>query len=83
MIVECAGQLRTDFVDETDNFSRLERRVSDFMNGELGGDAKQTSASISCIRALNFSSNCPRIPDPAITDERSSANTRLSCNDWG
>ena len=39
------------------------------------------SSSMSFTRALNFSSNCPRIPDPATTEDRSMDRTRLFCRD--
>lgn len=40
------------------------------------------SSSISRMSALNFSSNCPRIPEPAMIAERSIDSTRLFCRDW-
>jgi hypothetical protein len=42
----------------------------------------QTSSSISRISALNFSSNWPRMPEPAMIAERSIERTRLLCRDW-
>ena len=40
-----------------------------------------TSSSISRSRALNFSSNCPLIPEPAIMAARSIDRTRLCWRD--
>jgi hypothetical protein len=42
----------------------------------------QTSSSMSRISALNFSSNWPRMPEPAMIAERSIERTRLLCSDW-
>jgi hypothetical protein len=41
------------------------------------------SASISLRSALNFSSNCPRMPVPANRAARSRDNTLFDCNDYG
>lgn len=40
-------------------------------------------SSISFTSALNFSSNWPRMPEPAMIAERSIARTRLLCKDSG
>ena len=42
---------------------------------------KRTSSSMSLRRALNFSSNCPRIPEPAMMADRSIDRTRLLWRD--
>ena len=51
------------------------------MYGKLEG-TNRTSSSMSRSRALNFSSNWPLIPEPAIIAARSIDKTRFLWRDW-
>jgi hypothetical protein len=72
--------IRTNFIDEADNLSTLHNSLT---FGEIWEErSHRTSSSMSRSKALNFSSNWPRMPEPAMIAARSIESTRFSWRDW-
>jgi len=71
----------TNFINKTNDTSCLNlKRVGIYLEEQECNE--HTSSSMSRINALNFSSNWPRIPEPAIIAERSMDRTRLLWRDY-